>query len=468
MIWAEQAHYVYTHSPGEDKLFAKQVHQEMKARGLPPLWSTADRNLIPFLGDATDDDKPSSSKDAKDSRACNFCGFTGHIQKDCRKHKAHLAKLAGDSQQQAPHVNAATPNDTNNDAAFRPGSRLHNKTNQQNNSTQSNNTKEPPICPHCTKINNGTPIRHWVKRDHTCVLADPEARPPPKYNTDIPLIRKELNRRWLQHDMGELPPCPPRNPKVGFAGATMYIDDARPSSTNNKGSIPGLWAFRAQTEPTVFNRAKASHYSQSINPTSAIRFDVNTRIFTCVMCDVSCSTTTNSRGYPTEVFCTQCSNVHYATANLPAAWLHASIWTRPQPASLPVAQPAAFGSVVLVPASQYTVSHSAQRRPVTAVRGNVSLQLSLLLPRLTANPADPNVIEFARLLGQVNDATQSRFYNLCLRSGLTLPGIALPPAAAPVIPAVLPPPPHLQPLRLSAPPTTAPLQPNTSSQAPAP
>ncbi len=219
LIWAEKAHYAYTTLPSEDKGEYAKIQAEMKARGAPPQWSTIDRNLLPHMGQA-DDSGASGSGSTGNNKAgnkptCNYCKNPGHFQRDCHKYAAHLAAQADAAAKQTPQVGSAVTDDNPSlDRALKPGSRLHDKSQQQARD-QSSSREGAPVCPVCTKINGGKPVKHWIKVGRQCVLTDPEARPPPNYNSDLPLMRKELNRRRLNHGMGALPPFVPRNPPGG-------------------------------------------------------------------------------------------------------------------------------------------------------------------------------------------------------------------------------------------------------------
>jgi uncharacterized membrane protein YgcG len=220
---------------------------------------------------------------------CEECQVDTHSTDRCNNRRARLAREAEQQPQQlALSVAVATPgaNPTTGDRNFRPDSRLHNQTAQAG----GDNPGSVKVCDVCTRINNGTQIRHFYRT--SCALADASRRPPERINSPHPLIRAEINRRRRQHNMTDLLSYVPFNPNaprpivasigqleevsaVGAEVATSGTVIVRQGMTPNSNRI----VMPVTQRGPAFVRGPAITHSRDVPPTNALLFDAQRRIF---------------------------------------------------------------------------------------------------------------------------------------------------------------------------------------------
>jgi len=451
-MYAQIAQREFQDSSHEDPDFNRCVVADWARHGLPPKWATIDRDLLPYMksqpkseeerarrdGGKTKADAPASGSRAdagRERQVCSYCKFPGHVVKDCKKKKAALGALANDAvQQQAMALVAAMEALKSGTAAHKPGSRLHDKTQQSGHPEFQGSI---PICRTCTRINNNSPVYHRVKL--SCALDNHDVVP--NSQSKHPLVQKEIDRRRA---VAGYPPMPPytanapqsqqqrSNPRVGAAAeARMGVDTSNYDSYDGPGSqypFAGMMSVvpsqsSGNTRAAVVRKARQGCIS--VDPADALHLNVDTGVFSCTACDLPCDVTYDPRGYPEEVLCTECEEVYFKSDRLPMAWMHHTIWNahsaRIAAASEAGDDSAAFGTVIPVAS---TVAPSTVERPLTLEqRQEQRMVVARLWPAAVRSPTAATLLNFAQELARLPTAEQLMFAPRLLADGVQLPQV---------------------------------------------
>jgi hypothetical protein len=197
--------------------------------------------------------------------------------------------------------------------------------------------------------------------------------------------------------MSALPPFQPKPKKVTFAAPVMMADPYAYGEGSSSG-YPLLMMIRREAT------YEAVQYSHKRRPQELLSFNPHTRSFTCKGCNEECVAPAIAHNRPTHVFCRSCNLVYYSAAQLPAEWMHTSIWdvradAAPEnPLAIVVYEEGAFGSSIAG-----TSSYAQSDRQV----GPVSRALP---PIRTAPPAAPT-----KSTGGAAEAKLARLFPLVVK-----------------------------------------------------